>query len=195
MESNSDEDKLSRLPERPLECSECKREITVRFTEFDGGQMHELCMCSECPELKKRLSGNPRIDNGSGEKTAAKVACGECGTTLESIRFGHPLGCSHCYEFFDEAIIHELRSIRKLPPHLETSKKTVPLHVGRSPGESTELTPSMQLIALNEALDETLKREDYEQAALLRDQIRALNEKTQNTEAKSKDEMGERDES
>ena len=42
----------------------------------------------------------------------------------------------------------------------------------------TEISPTLRLIALNEALDETLIREDYEQAALLRDQIRALKEKS-----------------
>lgn len=195
MEANSNNEQLPQLPERPLECSECKKEITVRFTEFEKGIKHELCMCSECPELKKRLYGNPRADVGSGEKPLAKMACGECGTTLDSIRVGHPLGCSHCYELFDEAIIYELRSIRKLPPHLETAKKTVLLHVGRTPGESKELTPSLQLIALNEALDETLKREDYEQAALLRDRIKALSERQKDLEGGLEEKKGEGNES
>ena len=34
----------------------------------------------------------------------------------------------------------------------------------------------MQLVALHQALHETLSREDYEQAAWLRDQIKALTE-------------------
>lgn len=192
MESNSNEEQL---PERPLECSECKKEIAVRFTEFDHGTMHELCMCSECPELKKRLYGNPRVDSGLGENSAAKVACGDCGTTLDAIRVGHPLGCSHCYELFDEALVYELRAIRKLPPHLESVKKTTLLHAGRSPTERMEMTPSLQLVALNEALDETLKREDYEQAALLRDQIKALNERKKESEGQPEDQKEKRDES
>jgi len=195
METHSNEEQLPQLPERPLECSECKKDITVRFSEFEKGGMHELCMCSECPELKKRLFGNPRVDVGSGGKSLAKMVCGDCGTTLESIRVGHPLGCSHCYDLFNEAIVYELRSIYKLPAHLESAKKTTVLHVGRTPGESIEITPSLQLIALNEALDETLKREDYEQAALLRDQIKALNERKVNTESDSEEKKGGADES
>jgi protein arginine kinase activator len=35
---------------------------------------------------------------------------------------------------------------------------------------------------LNEALNETLKKEDYEQAAWLRDQIKAITEKTEQSD-------------
>ena len=53
----------------------------------------------------------------------------------------------------------------------------MPLHIGRAPGEVVEINPTLRLIALNEALDETLIREEYEQAAVLRDQITAFKEK------------------
>jgi protein arginine kinase activator len=47
------------------------------------------------------------------------------------------------------------------------------------------INPSSRLLALNEALKETLSREDYEQAAWLRDQIKAL------TESEAKDKKNE----
>ncbi len=37
-----------------------------------------------------------------------------------------------------------------------------------------EINPSLRILALNEALNEMLKSEKYEQAAWLRDQIKAL---------------------
>ncbi|MBB64423.1 MAG: hypothetical protein CMO81_05110 [Waddliaceae bacterium] len=52
--------------------------------------------------------------------------------------------------------------------------KSTPVHVGRAPGQSAEMSPTLRLVALNEALKETLSREDYEQAAWLRDQIKEL---------------------
>lgn len=162
------------LPDRPLECSECRKDISVRYTEIASGNMSEVCMCNDCPQLQKRLQGVAKAP--TIEENRAEVACGDCGTTMESLRVGHPLGCSHCYEIFDATIIHELLSMEKIPPKLEFCKKPESLHIGRSPGESIGVSSALKLIALNEALDETLKREDYEQAAKIRDKINELNE-------------------
>lgn len=172
-------------PERPLGCSECKKQIEVRYTEIERGQMHETSMCNDCPELHKKLRGVSLSANVGDTSSKTHLACGDCGTSLEEIRVGHPLGCSHCYEVFADTIIYELYSMGKIPQKLDLEKKSVPLHIGRAPGESLKVNPSLKLIALNEALDETLKREDYEQAALIRDQINALTEKSEDTEEQS----------
>lgn len=112
------------------------------------------------------------------------VACGNCGTNLDSIRMGNPVGCIECYEVFGDAIVEDLLKEKRISRHLTSNKRTQPLHIGRTPGEVTEISPTLRLIALNEALDETLVREDYEQAALLRDQIQALKERSENEERK-----------
>lgn len=177
-----------KLPERPLECGECKKHIEVRYTEIERGQIHETCMCNDCPELHKKLRGVNLSTQTGDTSSTTHLTCGDCGTSLEEIRVGHPLGCSHCYEVFADTIIYELYSMGKIPEKLEVEKKSVPLHIGRAPGESHKVNPSLKLIALNEALDETLKREDYEQAALIRDQINALTEKSEEQE-------GQKDES
>jgi protein arginine kinase activator len=64
----------------------------------------------------------------------------------------------------------------KIPSRITISKKSTPVHIGRAPGQTQEMNPSMRLLALNEALNETLAQEDYEQAAWLRDQIKAITE-------------------
>lgn len=171
-----------KVPERPLECSECKKPIQVRYTEIEHGQMHETSMCNDCPELQKRLRGVSSSATGTGASAHMQLTCGSCGTSLEEIRVGHPLGCSQCYEVFGDTIIYELASMGKLPENMDLEKKSAPLHLGRSPGESLIVNPSLKLIALNEALTETLRREDYEQAALIRDQINALTEKSEKRE-------------
>jgi protein arginine kinase activator len=171
----SDEEKL---PERPLECCECKRNIAVVYTEIVGKSVTRTSMCADCPFLHKHLHGS--LHGGAalkkGQSTLEPVtglACGNCGTTLESVRVGIPLGCSVCYEVFDDALLTEIIASEKIPSRL-TVKKGAPAHIGRGPGQSQEMNPSLRLLALNEALTETLKKEDYEQAAWLRDQIKAL---------------------
>lgn len=172
-------------PERPLECSECKKGISVVYTEIVGGVMTHTSMCSSCPELYRRLHGAKlHPEEGAVEGALAGIACGECGTTLAGVRTGAPLGCSHCYEVFDDALVTELLALKKVPPRVSSFKPKEAIHVGRGPGEIPEINPSLRLIALNEALNETLQREDYEQSALLRDQIKELTEEGASDEEK-----------
>jgi protein arginine kinase activator len=100
------------------------------------------------------------------------LCCGQCGTTLESVRLGSPLGCPECYEIFSDILILEMQKHEKGA----SPKSAPPLHIGRAPGEDTKAKPALRLLALNEALSETLNREDYEQAAWLRDQIKVLSD-------------------
>lgn len=177
--------------ERPLDCSECRKPIAVRYTEVVVGAVSTVCMCSECPHLHKRLFGMPlAAEEGLHGETG--LVCGDCGTSLANIRMGSPLGCSHCYEIFGEAVIHELRVAHALPGALGTGgqKSGTNIHIGRAPGELSEISPTTRLVALNQALIETLHREDYEQAALLRDQIRTLTEHSPKVNEKDVDNNG-----
>ena len=177
MRERSEEEFEEKMPERPLECGECKKAIAVYYTEVVGNSITRTAMCADCPELQRRLHGAPpHLLIGSQAEAEAGLACGNCGTTLEAVRVGTPLGCSDCYEVFDDILLSEMFSAEKIPARLATPKKSIPIHIGRAPGETQEMNPSLRLLALNEALNETLKREDYEQAAWLRDQIKALTE-------------------
>lgn len=162
------------IPERPIECTECKRPIAVWYTEIVGTTISQTSMCAECPVLQRKLHGQTGVTELGHVPGETSLACGECGTTLDALRVGNPLGCSNCYEVFDDIIVSELISLDKLPQRMMANKKNAPFHIGRGPGEIREISPSVRLLALNEALSETLKREDYEQAAWLRDQIKAL---------------------
>lgn len=174
------------LPDRPIECGGCKKPIAVKYTEIVGQQITNNCMCADCPVLERRLHGTPSLEKGIPKwEGSAGLACGNCGTTLESLRIGNILGCSECYEVFGDVIITDLLKESRVPPRIATTKRTTPIHIGRAPGESQEINPSLRLLALNEALRETLKREDYEQAAMLRDQIKELTDKKEDSHGES----------
>jgi len=164
--------------ERPFECTECRKKVQVVYTEVVKGNCTQTVMCQDCPELQKRLYGLSQEEAQSVKTTGAGLCCGECGTTLSSVRTGHMLGCSECYEVFADVIQGELLSERKVPERVMSAKSGVPMHIGRTPGKGHEMNTSLKLLALNEALNETLAKEDYEQAALLRDQIKQLTEKS-----------------
>lgn len=166
------------MAERPLDCSECKRPIAVCYTVLVGDKMTRTIMCADCPHLERRLYGTHAKDGTAYYLSqGTELTCAHCNTSLEQVRMGHLLGCSSCYEVFANVILSDLLKGRLISRHLTSNKKTQPLHIGRVPGEVSEISPTLRLIALNEALDETLIREDYEQAAQLRDQIETLKAK------------------
>jgi protein arginine kinase activator len=175
------------LPERPLECcGECRRPIQVIYTEIIGKSVSRFAMCNECPVLRQKLHGEGTVAQVTG-KTLASVVCGGCGLTLDEVKMGSLLGCPLCYEIFSDDVVHELAQLERLPPKRAHQKKGESLHVGRSPGRHQEVDPSLKLLSLQQALHETLGREDYEQAALLRDQIREIEEKSKDSREKKND--------
>ena len=162
------------MPDRPLECSECRKTAKILYTEIVDEKVTRTVMCADCPQLQKRLYGRGKSESLSSTKIETALACGNCGTSLDAIHMGHDFGCVNCYEVFANVLVDILFKEHKISKHLATTSRTQPFHIGRAPGEVTEISPTLRLIALNEALDETLIREDYEQAALLRDQIEEI---------------------
>jgi protein arginine kinase activator len=173
------------MPERPVECSHCKRPIKVIYKEIVDDSITITEMCAECPVLQQKLHGQTvELQTREGLTEAeAGLYCGHCRTSLESIKMGNPLGCSECYAIFADVLVSELIAADKLPSSLKKdiqTKKTQPLHLGKTPGKTLTIPASSRLSSLNEALNEALKKENYEQAAWIRDQIKALTEKGPN---------------
>lgn len=186
------EEPLRKIADRPLECYECKKPITVLYTEIIGDSSTHTSHCSDCPVLQRKLHGiHKHPKEAALTEESMGLCCGGCGTTLEAVQMGTPLGCTTCYEVFADVLVSELLASNKISSHTSPNKTSIPLHIGRAPGESAEITPSLRLLALNEALTETLKREDYEQAAWLRDQIKALTEKPEKSIKKSTEDPDE----
>jgi protein arginine kinase activator len=173
-------------PERPMECSgECRRPVHVIYTEAVGKNITRFAMCEECPVLRQKLRGGGLATPSKPGEVQTELVCGGCGLTMEEVRVGAHLGCPLCYDLFTEEIFHELGQLERLPPKYAMLKKWTPLHMGRTPGQPQEIDPSLKLLALQQTLHETLSREDYEQAAKLRDQIREIEEKSKKAKEKT----------
>ncbi len=169
------------MEERPVECSHCKKPIRIIYKEIVGDSILSTEMCADCPLLQQRLHGRVLKDKNGQTESEMGLCCGHCRTTLESVRTGNPLGCKECYEVFADLLISDLIAANRISPRLDKAlaiKKAQPLHTGKSPNTSTSIPPSSRLTTLNEALKEALQRENYEQAAWLRDQIKTINDKT-----------------
>jgi protein arginine kinase activator len=170
------------MPERPVECTgHCKKPIKVIYKEIVGDTINVTEMCAECPVQEQKLHGQIKALTPEGiAEGQAGLCCGNCQTSLEAVLTGNPLGCSECYAVFSDVLTSELISEEAIPASLKkniNAKKAQTLHIGKSPSGALALPASNRLTTLNEALNEALKKENYEQAAWLRDQIKALLEK------------------
>ena len=166
---------MEQLPERHIECSECKKPIHTIYTEIIGKTMYRLSMCADCPILHQKLYG-VREPKSRQEALKSGFSCGGCDTSADQVKMGAPLGCSLCYEVFDNILSAELSGGDRLLLKPKTGSHPLPVHLGRHPGQVSEINPASKLLSLHQSLHETLAREDYEAAAWLRDQIKALTE-------------------
>lgn len=166
------------MTERPVECGQCKKGAKVVYKEMVGRTVTTTEMCSDCPILLKKLHGmTPTEASGTVEETPASLVCSKCHTSLEAVKMGNLMGCTECYALFGDLLVQELFAEDKIPPQLEKATRNQPLHVGKTPGYTATSQGSNRLTSLNESLNEALKRENYEEAAWLRDQIKELTEK------------------
>ncbi len=169
------------MPERPIECIQCQKPIDVTYKEISLENTICTEMCSECPILAKKLHGQSTSPyKNEASKESIKVCCALCLTTIESIQTGNLLGCSLCYEVFDNLLIEKLIDENLLSSLIQKeiiNKKPNPIHTGKSPKQSITIPFSNQAATLTAALSDAIQKEHYEQAAWLRDQIKELKEK------------------
>ncbi len=94
----------------------------------------------------------------------SKLACPDCGMTLNEFRNKGRLGCPKDYEVFREHLDALLVRMHNADGH-----------VGRGPGvDEEELARRQQMSSLREKLDEAIREEAYEHAAELRDELKGL---------------------
>jgi len=163
------------MSERPLECSQCKKNPNVVYKEMVGSNVATTHLCQDCPILKQKLKGEETLGN-SLQKKEEGLFCTHCKTSLEAILMGKPLGCKECYSIFQEALIKEMIEIPLVSPKLKLNPAmpTSTLHIGKTPLTDKNAENIARICDLNEALNEALRKENYEEAAWLRDQIDSL---------------------
>lgn len=162
------------MPERPLECSQCKKCADVIYTEMVGDTATTTEMCRDCPVLKQRLEG--KTSTKGTPKKEEGLCCSHCHTSLEAILMGEPLGCKECYFIFQDVLVDQLMETQLISPKLKPNptSPTPTLHIGKTPFVDEHAENTTRIRDLNESLNEALKGENYEEAAWLRDQINSL---------------------
>ena len=165
------------MGETGVRCQRCPKPATLHLTEIVGTkQIEELHFCEECAQkhlYEPALAGSeklpaPKPIEVAGEsddlEALNRTECPQCGITFKDFRSTGRLGCPHDYEVFKKELVPLLENI-----HGEVK------HQGKSPRRKyPQNEVSSELGALRKQLQGAVGREDYEQAAHLRDKIRQL---------------------
>ena len=114
--------------------------------------------------LNSILSGSGRQETEEEDEALAGLECEQCGMTYREFRKCGMVGCAACYATFREPMDALLQRI-----HGNTQ------HAGKIPGSvRSGVSLRMNIDRLRQRLQKAVAAEEYEQAARLRDSIRAL---------------------
>ncbi len=155
--------------ERPKKCKNCDKQITVHVTKVIAGKVLKVGLCASCPHAETLSNpGFDLIEDPSGVAlrslpSNAGPACPSCGLKPADFKDSGRLGCSRCYETFAE----------KLEPMLAKLHRGRS-HTGKRPRRRERSVSAEELADLKRRLQELVSREEYELAATLRDEIKAL---------------------
>jgi len=159
-------------------CDICnKNQATVHLTEIIDDQMNELHLCEACAH-KKSIQMEQKFglsdllaglaEFGEPQEHTEKIAvlkCSNCGLTYKEFKRIGRLGCGQCYSSFRVSLAPLLRKIHG------SSR-----HIGKSPYKLTasKANKKVGIVELQMKLQEAIEKEEFEEAARLRDKIREL---------------------
>ena len=162
-------------------CESChKRVASFHFTKIVNGQIEEHHLCDICAkentdfDFDNQFSFNKLFTNLFGnneikEENLPDITCSNCGLSFKEFQETGKLGCAKCY---DEFSLYLKPIVKSIHGHGR--------HRGKIPKSSR---PKLNLIkeveGLTTQLEDAVKKEEFERAAIIRDEIKKEKEKLQ----------------
>lgn len=164
-----------------MKCQECQeRPATVRLVRIVGGQKTEQYLCQECAQERGEVAmpfqpqfpfGNLLVGmmgdewwSGPRKAPVTSVRCEECGLTHEEFSRTGLLGCGECYHALARVVDPILARV-----HGHSR------HTGKTPRRArSQIAVDERLDELRRQLEDLVRREEFEQAAMVRDRIREI---------------------
>lgn len=160
-----------------MTCQRCQDEAVVHLTELVDGRRRERHLCAACAREAGLVLPDAPADLGLdgvlealikkhvGELVGelAESSCPDCRLRYVDFRTGGRLGCPQDYQVFREGLLPMLQRFHGATRHVGKRARS-------RPGAALRLR-------LRSRLRQAVAREDYEEAARLRDQIRPKDER------------------
>lgn len=160
-------------------CQNChKRVASVHFSQKINNKKVDMYLCEQCANEKSQfgmslpLNINDFFSGLIGFGTTAPyltsapqdLTCDKCGMSYSDFQKAGRLGCSRCYELFEDRLRPVIKRL-----HGNTE------HTGKIPGKIlNSVKASREVEKLKELLNKAIQAEEYEKAAEIRDKIKAI---------------------
>lgn len=184
-------------------CEICKKKDAIFFIkEVVFGKERQLALCEDCAMKHKEtiMPSNMQIEkliksllDFTGEETKStpekapkkhkNKRCPVCGSTYDEVILGSTIGCAKCYDTFRSDIDEIVDSISKDISYKGDNKKSTKTSKTK---KTNDIDKDVLLRDYKKDLNDAIKNEDFEKAAMLRDEIKKLEGKkvTKKTETK-----------
>lgn len=163
-------------------CEKCKlNSAKVHIVKIVNGKKTSMNLCEQCAKIYENIifeasKGNvinnfnfvsnlfEAIHGQTTQDNQSTIKCGKCGLTFDGFRKSGRLGCGQCYNTFSKNLDAILEKVQ--------GKN---IHIGKIPARTGgELKIKNEILKLKKELNEKIKKEEFEEAALLRDEIKEL---------------------
>ncbi len=157
-------------------CDKCGvNEANIHFKQVINNQSTTMHLCENCAEeigfnlfagpsssffniLSGILGGPPAISQIKEDK------CPGCGISFSEVQSKGKLGCSDCWQTFKKQLL----------PFLKEMQGNT-FHTGKSPkGFAEKVETSREMVKMREELNKAIAKEEYEEAAKIRDKIKEM---------------------
>lgn len=173
-------------------CDKChKREAKIYYTEIVNGVKKEQHLCEECASEYTNLGFDSKLEQKdisignllssilsnyypakkSKEHGKEGLVCRHCNMSYESFLQHGKVGCVHCYQSFNKVLEKSLRQIQGASSHIGKQPKGFVRYTDKILHELSEID------RLSIQLQDAIEKEEFEEAARLRDEIRRLRNK------------------
>lgn len=155
-------------------CEKCGKKVaTTHIKTSINGVVESHHLCAECAQMSSYVQNQFGLENLLGSffgdtakaitRTDKRKRCEGCGLCFDDIAQSGRVGCDRCYETFFEQLLPSLQRMHGKA-----------YHAGKTPlGSGAEAPKKSRVEQLKEKLKEAVESENFEEAAKLRDQIKA----------------------
>ena len=160
-----------------MRCMVCKeKEATVHLTQVVEGKMKKVDLCEECAREKGvddptgfsladlLLGLGASQEMAQATSTSGEPTCPTCGFSQADFKKSGRLGCPDCYRTFADGLDSLLKNMHKGTRH----EGKIPRRLRQNRDAHAHIE------SLQKQLTDAVTTEDYETAARLRDDIKAL---------------------
>lgn len=162
-----------------MKCQNCeKKEATIKYFENVNGNKKTFNLCYDCYKSLK-FSGFSNTFTPTlfdiPEFVTEKSRCELCGNTFENYANTGLFGCPNCYSAFENKLDKLFLKIHGKNRHEESlNKKIGNINIKKEKSSSKINTKEYKIENLKQEIKDLIKEENYEKAAIIRDEIKKL---------------------